>query len=122
MRGWQEQKAFEAAELKRLRDEWVHEAADLKMGVRDAAKHLGMRADRLQDHFTALGIKTERRRTYVVRPTKEQRAREAMLKQLRDRAARKVAAGYRPEYARLEAAREIQSEMAARDHTNEAQA
>ena len=103
MRGWQEQKAFEAAELKRLRDEWVQQASDLKMGVRDAAKHLGMRADRLQDHFTALGIKTERRRTYVVKPTKEQRAREAMLKQLRDRAARKVAAGYRPEYARLEA-------------------
>lgn len=122
MRGWQEQLAFEASEKKRIREEWVRQAAALKMGVTDAARHLGMTPKHLQNYFSRLGIKSERDRTFVVKRTDAQRQRAIMLKQLRDRAARKVSAGYRPEYARLEAAREMQIEMAARDRTNEAQA
>ena len=122
MRSWKEQLAFEAAEKKRMRAKWVKQAAALKIGVTDAAKQLGLHPKQLQNQFTKHGIKSERPRAFVVNRTESQRDRAIMLKQLRDRAARKIAAGYKPDYARLEAAREMQIEMGARVHTHEAQA
>lgn len=110
MRSWKEQLAFEASEKKRIREEWVRQAAALKMGVTDAARHLGMTPKHLQNYFSRLGIKSERRRSFVAKRTEAQRQRAIMLKQLRDRAAKKIAAGYKPEYARIEAAREMQME------------
>ena len=108
MRSWQEQLDFEASEKKRIREAWVRQAAALKMGVTDAAKQLGLSPAQLQKYFSEHGIKSERHRTFVVKRTDAQRERAIILKQLRDRTARKVAAGMVPKYARLEAAREMQ--------------
>jgi len=130
MRSWKEQLAFEAAEKKRMRIEWAKAASEMAveqdMTIPDLAKKLGMERGTLQKVLRHAGIKTAYEREYTTTKamvrTEAQQARAIMLKQLRDRAARKIAARYKPDYARMEAAREMHIEMGARVHTHEAQA
>ena len=114
MRSWQEQLDFEASEKKRIRAEWVRQAAALKIGVKEAAQNLGMETTHLHRLMKSHGIKSSRANKYQMPPSKPVTMKnmqlEALQAELRDRTARKVAAGMVPKYARLEAAREMQME------------
>lgn len=119
MRTWAQQRAHEASEKQRMRAEWLQQAAVLKLGVTEAAQQLGMSPATLQKEFTRLGIKSERAfhvdlnaaRQVIPSGKKPQTQRQKILQELRDRAEKKVAAGMKPDYARIEAAREMQREV-----------
>jgi len=115
MRIWQEQLAFEASEKKRMRAEWVQQAAGLRIGITRAASDLGLHPQQLRNMFRAHNLKNERTSVFKVTPSPskqfEDRRRMARMKsELRSRAAKKISAGYKPEYARREAALEMQME------------
>ena len=91
MMTWKEHLAHQSAEKKRLRDEWVNQAAALKMGVTPAARHLGIKPQKLQNEFSARGIKTKPpARTFVVAPIKVPKASTARQRKI----AAMVAKGY----------------------------
>lgn len=115
MRTWREQLDFEASEKKRMRAEWVQQAAGLKLGITRAASDLGLHPQQLRNMFRTHNLKNERTSVFKVTPShskqfEDRRQMARMKSELRKRAASKVAAGYKPEYARREAALEMQME------------
>ena len=118
MMTWPEHLAFVAAEKKRNRIEWARSAAKMAkeqdISVPELARRLDIPCSTLQKVLRHAGIKTAYERKYTTTKaqvrTEGQRERAIILKQLRDRTARKVAAGMLPKYARLEAALEMQME------------
>ena len=109
MRSWKEHLAFIDDEKRRHRIEWARAAAKMAkeqdISVPELARQLDIPCSTLQKVLRHAGIKTAYERKYTTTKaqvrTEAQRERAIILKQLRDRAARKVAAGMFPKYARL---------------------
>lgn len=109
MRTFKDQIAHEKKLLKASRIAFLKDVASLGLCNKQAAKVIGIDANHLRTMMAKHGMTADKRKTYTVHPNvKKQKA--IILKQFRDRTAKKIAAGYKPDYARIEAAREMQME------------